>query len=98
MLHAANIFEHTDDELASLRLKAECLGGGRINRNNAAKEILVYGYSVVSLILPALLDRLHLVQFRAAPQGFGCAKHEVAVELLQREFPAMSCTCKYEGY
>ena len=34
--------------LDALGLTSECIGGGRIQHNPGSKEILVYGYSMVS--------------------------------------------------
>ena len=33
-----------------MRMKTECLGGGRIQHDRLEKKILVYGYSVVGFV------------------------------------------------
>ncbi|XP_023707966.1 14 kDa phosphohistidine phosphatase [Cryptotermes secundus] len=40
-----NIYDKTMEEVQSLGLDSECVGGGRIKHDAAAKKIHVYGYS-----------------------------------------------------
>ena len=47
--HEADIFEEVEPGFASLGLKAQCIGGGRLKHDDRAKTINVYGYSSVSL-------------------------------------------------
>jgi phosphohistidine phosphatase len=41
----ANIYDKTEEAVQALGLDSECVGGGRIKHDAAAKKILVYGYS-----------------------------------------------------
>ncbi|RUS83710.1 hypothetical protein EGW08_008558 [Elysia chlorotica] len=41
----ADIYDHLDSSLEDIGLTCECLGGGRIDHNAAAKSIEVYGLS-----------------------------------------------------
>ncbi|XP_021933692.1 14 kDa phosphohistidine phosphatase-like isoform X1 [Zootermopsis nevadensis] len=40
-----NIYDKTSEAVQALGLDSECIGGGRIKHDAAAKKILVYGYS-----------------------------------------------------
>ena len=46
-LSTANIYDKTEEAVQALGLDSECVGGGRIQHDAAAKKILVYGYSQV---------------------------------------------------
>ena len=46
-LSTANIYDKTVEAVEALGLDSECVGGGRIKHDAAAKKILVYGYSQV---------------------------------------------------
>lgn len=46
-LSTGNIYDKTLEEVQSLGLDSECVGGGRIKHDAAAKKIHVYGYSQV---------------------------------------------------
>jgi len=46
-LLTANIYDKTEEAVQALGLDSECVGGGRIQHDAAAKKILVYGYSQV---------------------------------------------------
>jgi phosphohistidine phosphatase len=46
-LSTANIYDKTVEAVQALGLDSECVGGGRIKHDAAAKKILVYGYSQV---------------------------------------------------
>jgi len=46
-LLTANIYDKTEEAVQALGLDSECVGGGRIKHDAAAKKILVYGYSQV---------------------------------------------------
>jgi hypothetical protein len=46
-LSTANIYDKTLEAVEALGLDSECVGGGRIKHDAAAKKILVYGYSQV---------------------------------------------------
>ncbi|XP_021933695.1 14 kDa phosphohistidine phosphatase-like isoform X3 [Zootermopsis nevadensis] len=43
--HFGNIYDKTSEAVQALGLDSECIGGGRIKHDAAAKKILVYGYS-----------------------------------------------------
>ena len=45
----ADIYDEVTSGFKALGLKFECCGGGRINHNSKDSNILVYGYSMVSL-------------------------------------------------
>ncbi|XP_027055227.1 14 kDa phosphohistidine phosphatase-like [Pocillopora damicornis] len=42
----ADIYDKIEEEIGEMRMKTECLGGGRIQHDRLEKKILVYGYSV----------------------------------------------------
>lgn len=46
-LSTANIYDKTMEAVQALGLDSECVGGGRIKHDAAAKKILVYGFSQV---------------------------------------------------
>jgi hypothetical protein len=46
-LSTGNIYDKTLEAVQSLGLDSECVGGGRIKHDAAAKKIHVYGYSQV---------------------------------------------------
>jgi phosphohistidine phosphatase len=46
-LSTGNIYDKTLETVQALGLDSECVGGGRIKHDAAAKKILVYGYSQV---------------------------------------------------
>ena len=47
MYYIADIYDEILPGIEGLGLKANCLGGGRIEHNKDEKTILVYGYSMV---------------------------------------------------
>jgi hypothetical protein len=61
-LSTANIYDKTVEAVEALGLDSECVGGGRIKHDAAAKKILVYGYSQV--ISALMTVRLQCVRMR----------------------------------
>ncbi len=47
----ADIYDEILPELKGLGLQSDCTGGGRIEHNSDVGTILVYGYSMVSILL-----------------------------------------------
>jgi hypothetical protein len=46
-LSTGDIYDKTVEAVQALGLDSECVGGGRIKHERAARKILVYGYSQV---------------------------------------------------
>ncbi|XP_068695019.1 14 kDa phosphohistidine phosphatase-like isoform X2 [Montipora foliosa] len=44
--YRADIYDGIEEEIRQMGLKSDCVGGGRIQHDNAESKIFVYGYSM----------------------------------------------------
>ena len=86
----ADILDEVQEKLGK-GIKLNCTGGGRIEKDNNAATIKIYGYSQVHNV--EIYNGKCLLM-----QGFGQADHSIAQRIVKAAFPNYEVTTSNDGY